>query len=1228
MVTASNWSPLHQSDLKAVQLTVQVSNICDKQSEPGLERQVARKTVHFRFTSAAGPLRTESYRGGDCVIYVRQIIALRAQGPPDTLAAGGFLRQRRKSSVLSDGQKQVSARALWPVIRDIKPGTHLFLLNITSRELHGCFEAVTQPGYDKYPQAFGGSAKGSPFPAQVEVRRWLEAPPLHEREYRLLLTERVQAPGPMHCVYELAIPRVGPLEERFQASACRDLQLQAAGLLAELDGRSSWSEHSSIWHPDDGPMDTHQLTPRGPMLHPPDRGLDARGHYDRRPLDWHDLEDTGPRENHGMHGDMHPMDLPHDWHAEPPGFPLDQPSFDPDEQPFDDERLLTEGFKDWGHQASSFQKLPCQRGPLRLSPGMDAMPPVHALSPGSLLEPADSFQQHAAEPERLAVRVDADRPAERLQADMPLHSRFSRYRNAAALPKHPKLRVTVTRERPQLEPGQVVEEEAPTSSTSSLLMMPSACCWTKQLAESGLDIAEGYEQPAGSLDAQQNKPPMQGGGQTRIVSLHPPRARKDTKHDSSTSQSNCSTTLRLTGILSAVPAKVIFRAIQNAISQLKATAVCQPKLKGLANEQAIDFLFIRSSGSCKEAIINFQPASQAPAGSPLPDRLLARMHNQRLSKFMDSLAGSNTRYRTTRPLEVEKYETQGVDALAERFGPRSFSCRDPISSTNVKGGVPMFYGLKLSAKPSPAVLAVLRRPSCPPAWETSQPTLSNAPRKASPSRADSLRPAPSNSLPASHAANTPSSTTAAAKPAAASQQQPQPSSDAFKKPRINGGRTTSSQLQPAAASIVELPAARKRLEGVSAKLSKTAGPVPSDLAAGKSQASGEKRRGGQRKESDSSQLLGLQAHARRANSPLGKSVAIGQKRMERSGPVPDARTGRISPAVTKPSAPWQRPGPDALSGRRSPAVGRVGTPVQVAKRPAPDRLTSDALAAAQAQLEAQEAKVRALKAEAELKSLKAQVRALQAQQEAQAAAAEPASASYTSQPSSAVPSGSDAPLNAGPCPSSVLPTRQPCSIARPAATSQPDSRNSQLYAAANGRQRQPHLPDPERSSSEEKLAGQDTHSQAGNVACPSGELRALEDSKTSSEFGLVQSQEAGEAGMAARQSPTGRSPKAEAERLLASLAGTGYQPGNDVTPSSDQQLEVHSATGPHTGQAPRASLEGPSSFRGQKLSEQDQPQKYKQENSAAGSYQLLGAASIDSQAAIDITGRCKSAISG
>ena len=93
MVTASNWSPLHQSDLKAVQLTVQVSNICDKQSEPGLERQVARKTVHFRFTSAAGPLRTESYRGGDCVIYVRQIIALRAQGGGHSVVRPAFCRR-------------------------------------------------------------------------------------------------------------------------------------------------------------------------------------------------------------------------------------------------------------------------------------------------------------------------------------------------------------------------------------------------------------------------------------------------------------------------------------------------------------------------------------------------------------------------------------------------------------------------------------------------------------------------------------------------------------------------------------------------------------------------------------------------------------------------------------------------------------------------------------------------------------------------------------------------------------------------------------------------------------------------------------------------------------------------------------------------------------------------------------------------------------------------------
>ena len=91
------------------------------------------------------------------------------------------------------------------------------------------------------------------------------------------------------------------------------------------------------------------------------------------------------------------------------------------------------------------------------------------------------------------------------------------------------------------------------------------------------------------------------------------------------------------------------------------------------------------------------------------------------------------------------------------------------------------------------------------------------------------------------------------------------------------------------------------------------------------------------------------------------------------------------------------PGPRAAS-QRPADQSRMAVSAQ---QSAQDRQASDALAAMQADLEAQEAKVRVLKAEAELKSLRARIRAMESQQRAHSTSPAPQSASPGAQTTSA-----------------------------------------------------------------------------------------------------------------------------------------------------------------------------------------------------------------------------------
>ena len=70
------------------------------------------------------------------------------------------------------------------VASEIKPGSSIFLFNVTDRLLFGIFEAVTPATMNIDPRAFSKNPKAtsSPFPVQVRVRISLECPPLEDTD--------------------------------------------------------------------------------------------------------------------------------------------------------------------------------------------------------------------------------------------------------------------------------------------------------------------------------------------------------------------------------------------------------------------------------------------------------------------------------------------------------------------------------------------------------------------------------------------------------------------------------------------------------------------------------------------------------------------------------------------------------------------------------------------------------------------------------------------------------------------------------------------------------------------------------------------------------------------------------------------------------------------------------------------------------------------------------------
>ena len=103
----------------------------------------------------------------------------------------------------------------------IKPGSSIFLYNVTDRLLFGIFEALTPAKENIVPTAFSKNPKAttSPFPVQVRVRVSLECPPVEDTDPVLNDILRARVGG-----------RIGPLTHA-QAEALASLLANQCGAL-------------------------------------------------------------------------------------------------------------------------------------------------------------------------------------------------------------------------------------------------------------------------------------------------------------------------------------------------------------------------------------------------------------------------------------------------------------------------------------------------------------------------------------------------------------------------------------------------------------------------------------------------------------------------------------------------------------------------------------------------------------------------------------------------------------------------------------------------------------------------------------------------------------------------------------------------------------------------------------------------------------------------------------
>jgi hypothetical protein len=107
----------------------------------------------------------------------------------------------------------------------IRPGSSIFLFNVTDRLLFGIFEALTPASMNLEPKAFSKNpnATSSPFPIQVRVRVSLECPPLEDTDPILNDILRDRSGGRIGAVTHAQTEAIASL----LASQCGALQYMA-----------------------------------------------------------------------------------------------------------------------------------------------------------------------------------------------------------------------------------------------------------------------------------------------------------------------------------------------------------------------------------------------------------------------------------------------------------------------------------------------------------------------------------------------------------------------------------------------------------------------------------------------------------------------------------------------------------------------------------------------------------------------------------------------------------------------------------------------------------------------------------------------------------------------------------------------------------------------------------------------------------------------------------------
>ncbi|KAL7548336.1 hypothetical protein ACHAWF_011623 [Thalassiosira exigua] len=106
----------------------------------------------------------------------------------------------------------------------IRPGSSIFLYNVSEKLIFGIFESLTTAQMNLEPKAFSKNPKAqtSPFPVQIRVRISLECPPIHDDDPALNEILRSRVGG-----------RIGPLNFA-QAEALASLIAQQCGALSYM----------------------------------------------------------------------------------------------------------------------------------------------------------------------------------------------------------------------------------------------------------------------------------------------------------------------------------------------------------------------------------------------------------------------------------------------------------------------------------------------------------------------------------------------------------------------------------------------------------------------------------------------------------------------------------------------------------------------------------------------------------------------------------------------------------------------------------------------------------------------------------------------------------------------------------------------------------------------------------------------------------------------------------